>query len=66
MAMKVDMPFNKENKPKLRFFFYYLFIVQQIEALSLYSSRWALSEDSSFNSYPRRPKVYLVKKNVVR
>ena len=40
-------------------------VAQQIEALSLYGSRWALSEDSSFNSYPSRPEVYLVK-NVVR
>ena len=38
---------------------------QRIEALSLYGSRWALSEDSSFKSYPSRPEVYLVK-NVVR
>ena len=37
----------------------------RIEALSLYSSRWALSEDSGFKSYPSRPEVYLVK-NVVR
>ena len=36
-----------------------------IEALSLYGSRWALSEDSVFKSYPSRPEVYLVK-NVVR
>ena len=36
-------------------------VAQQIEALSLYSSRWALSEDSSFKSYPSRPEVYLVK-----
>ena len=34
-------------------------------ALSLYCSRWALSEDSGFKSYPGRPEVYLVK-NVVR
>ena len=39
--------------------------VQRMEALSLYCSRWALSEDSGFNSYPSRPEVYLVK-NVVR
>ena len=32
---------------------------------SLYSSRWPLSEDSGFNSYPSWPDVYLVK-NVVR
>ena len=35
------------------------------EFLSLYSSRWALSEDSGFKSYPSQPEVYLVK-NVVR
>ena len=35
---------------------------QRIEALSLYGSRWALSEDSGFKSYPSRPEVYLVKK----
>ena len=40
-------------------------VAQRIEALSLYSSRWALSEDSGFKSYPSRPEVYLVK-NVVR
>ena len=40
-------------------------VVQWIEALSLYGSRWALSEDSGFKSYSSRPKVYLVK-NVVR
>ena len=40
-------------------------VAQQMKALSLYGSRWALSEDSSFNSYPGRPEVYLVK-NVVR
>ena len=33
-------------------------------ALSLYGSRWALSEDSGFKSYLSRPEVYLVK-NVV-
>ena len=37
-------------------------VVQRIEALSLYGSRWALSEDSGFKSYPSRPEVYLVKK----
>ena len=37
----------------------------RIEALSLYGSTWALSEDSSFKSYPSRPEVYLVK-NVVQ
>ena len=37
----------------------------RIKALSLYGSRWALSEDSSFNSYPSRPEVCLVK-NMVR
>ena len=37
----------------------------RIEALSLYGSRWALSEDSGFKSYPSRPELYLVK-NVVR
>ena len=40
-------------------------VTQRIEALSLYGSRWALSEDSGFKSYPSRPEVYLVK-NVVR
>ena len=40
-------------------------VAQRIEALSLYSSRWAWSEDSGFNSYPSRPEVYL-DKNVVR
>ena len=35
-------------------------VAQRIEALSLYGSRWALSEDSSFNSYPSRPEGYLV------
>ena len=40
-------------------------VAQWIEALSLYGSRWALSEDSGFKSYPSRPEVYLVK-NVVR
>ena len=39
-------------------------VAQRMEALSLYGSRWALSEDSGFNSYPSRPEVYLVK-NVV-
>ena len=37
---------------------------QRIDALSLYASRWTLSEDGSFKSYPSRPEVYLVK-NVV-
>ena len=36
-------------------------VVQWIEPLSLYDSRWALSEDSSFNSYLSRPEGYLVK-----
>ena len=40
-------------------------VAQRIEALSLYGSRWALSENSGFKSYPSRPEVYLVK-NVVR
>ena len=40
-------------------------VAQRIEALSLFGSRWALSEDSGFKSHPSRPKVYLVK-NVVR
>ena len=40
-------------------------VVQRIETLSLYISRWALSEDSGFKSYPSRPEVYLVK-NVVQ
>ena len=39
--------------------------VQQLEALSLYGSRWALLEDSGFKSNPSRPEIYLVK-NVVR
>ena len=38
---------------------------QRIQALSLYGSKWALSEDSGFKSYPSRPEVYLVK-NVVQ
>ena len=40
-------------------------VAQRIEVLSLYSSRWALSDDSSFKSYPSQPEVYVVK-NVVR
>ena len=36
-------------------------MAQRIEALSLYVSRWALSQDSGFNSYPSWPEVYLVK-----
>ena len=40
-------------------------VAQWIGALSLYGSRWALSEVSGFKSYPSRPEVYLVK-NVVR
>ena len=40
-------------------------VAQQIEVLSLYGYRWALSEDSGFKSYPSLPEVYLVK-NVVR
>ena len=40
-------------------------LAQRIEALSLFGSRWALSEDSGFKSYPSRPEVYLVK-NVAR
>ena len=40
-------------------------VAQRIEALSLYGSRWALSKDSGFKSYPSRPEAYLVK-NVVR
>ena len=40
-------------------------VVQRIEALSLCGSRWALSEDSGFKSYPSQPEIYLVK-NVVR
>ena len=40
-------------------------MAQRIEALSLYGSRWALSEVSGFKSYPSRPEVYWVK-NVVR
>ena len=30
--------------------------------MSLFGSRWALSEDSGFKSYPSRPEVYLVTK----
>ena len=42
-------------------------VAQRIEALSLFGTRGALSEDSGFKSYPSRPEVYLVKKkNVVR
>ena len=37
-------------------------VAQRIEALSLSGSRWALSEDSGFKSYPSWPEVYLVKK----
>ena len=40
-------------------------VAQRIDALSLYGSKWALSEDSGFKSYPSRLEVYLVK-NVVR
>ena len=40
-------------------------VAQRIETWSLYGSRWALSEDSSFNSHSSWPEVYLVK-NVVR
>ena len=40
-------------------------VAQRIEALSLYGSRWALSEDNGFKSYPSRLEIYLVK-NVVR
>ena len=36
-------------------------VEQRIEALSVYGSRWALSEDTGFKSYPSRPEVYLVK-----
>ena len=36
-------------------------MAQRIEALSLYGSRWALSEDSVFKSYPSGPESYLVK-----
>ena len=36
-------------------------MAQQIEALSLYGYRWALSKDSGFNSYQSRPEGYLVK-----
>ena len=41
-------------------------VAQRIEALSLYGSRWALSEDSGFKSYPSRPEVYLVKLNSLK
>ena len=37
-------------------------VAQRIEAVSLFGSRWALSEDSGFKSYPSRPEVYLVTK----
>ena len=37
-------------------------VAQRIEALSLCGSRWVLSEDIGFKSYPSRPEVYLVKK----
>ena len=37
-------------------------VAQRIEAVSLFGSRWALSEDSGFKSYPSRPEVYLVAK----
>ena len=40
-------------------------VAPRIEALSLYGSKWALSEDSGFKSCPSWPEVYLVK-NVVR
>ena len=40
-------------------------MARRIEVLSLYCSRWALSEDSGFKSYPSQPDVHLVK-NVVR
>ena len=36
-------------------------VAQRIEALRLYGSRWALSEDSGFKSFQSRPEVYLVK-----
>ena len=49
----------------LRIIIIFFFLAQRIEALSLYGSRWAVSEDSGFKSYPSRPEVYLVK-NVVR
>ena len=35
-------------------------VAQRMEALSVYGSWWALSEDSGFKSYPSRPEVYLV------
>ena len=37
-------------------------VAQRIEAVSLFGSRWALSEDSGFKSYPSQPEVYLVTK----
>ena len=37
-------------------------VAQWVEAVSLFGSRWALSEDSGFKSYPSRPEVYLVTK----
>ena len=37
-------------------------VVQRIEALSLYGSRRALSEDSGFKWYQSQPEVFLVKK----
>ena len=36
-------------------------VAQRIEAVSLLGSRWALSEDSGFKSYPN-PTQYLVTK----
>ena len=40
-------------------------MAKRIEALSLYGSRGAFSEDSGFKSCPSLPEVYLVK-NVMR
>ena len=41
-------------------------VAQRIEALSFYGSRWALSEDSGFKSYPSWPEVYLGQKRGAR
>ena len=38
-------------------------VAQRIEALSVYGSRWALSDDSGFKSFPSRPDLV---KNVLR
>ena len=40
-------------------------VAQKLEALNLYASRWALSEDSGFHSYPSRSEGFLVKNMVL-